>query len=209
MTEQGLKEVDKEEYLAKLNEMNKKKEEIEQQKNGIIINNSEQFSEFEGVVPNSCVLVTMYEYNEDHYVSQVVKNDLTRRISPYVVNDTQDNATRTITYSTTQSYVSNYTFTSQAEIDAVTAGITIGSSWQATYSYSDSVTTTIRPGYKSWVEYTPIMDNSWGWMDYETAIICDYGVVPVGEGSTWLDIYIARKINGVLDGYYVVKTAPN
>ena len=44
MTEQGLKEVDKEEYLAKLNEMNKKKEEIEQQKNGIIINNSEQFS---------------------------------------------------------------------------------------------------------------------------------------------------------------------
>ena len=47
MTEQGLKEVDKEEYLAKLNEMNKKKEEIEQQKNGIIINNSEQFSEFE------------------------------------------------------------------------------------------------------------------------------------------------------------------
>lgn len=148
--------------------------------------------------------LTTYKYEESGFIRNFPRADMVRRISPIVYNETSQNASRTISYSASQGFVSNISLTLGGKKSAITAGITGGASWSNSYSQSDSVTQTIPKNKYAWMEYYPIMDNSYGIL---TELITYDGGIPYYEENTYFtDIFIAKKMsNGMPDGVYTLK----
>ncbi|WP_162137303.1 hypothetical protein [Paenibacillus senegalensis] len=121
---------------------------------------------------------------------------LRSRVSIEVDNATQDPLTRTVSVSSTVSYSANISITIpiRSAISAV-----LGGSWTNSYQLSDSVGITVQPGYKSWFEFTPIMDNSYGVTEY-------YNSFGSKVSSVWTDIYTARRVSGQADGILTAVT---
>lgn len=134
-----------------------------------------------------------YVYKQDGFVSENLRSDKQRRISEYVVNLTQDNVERSISASTTQTWSANISLNAGKK-DALT--VTLGGGWSKSTDWSDTIKATIRPKYKCWIEFAPIMDNSFGRMLY-------------GTTDEFVDLYIAREVGGRTDGVYYVYTALN
>lgn len=142
-------------------------------------------------------------YDEFGNIPEFVRSSLRRRISPYVENRTSQPATRQISASTQQSTTYNFSLSS-GEKSHVTAEI--GMEVERTHSYSETITTTIPPMYRSWMEFTPIMHNTYGVMNYGvTTDIYPYYVI---TSRKYPDIYIPRLLHGLLDGIYILMEAP-
>lgn len=121
------------------------------QKERMQINHSESSTSSE----ISPMALTTYKYEESGFIRNFPRADMVRRISPIVYNETSQNASRTISYSASQGFVSNISLTLGGKKSAITAGITGGASWSNSYSQSDSVTQTIPVNKYAWMEYYP------------------------------------------------------
>lgn len=118
-----------------------------------------------------------------------------RRISDYVYNYTTNNATRTLAFKTSDTFTANVSLTVS---DKTAISGTIGTSWQSIYEISDSIGVTIPPNTKSWMDWVPIKDNTFGWIYQET--YSDWsGLLISSEPSKWVDIYTPRKVSGDKD----------
>lgn len=209
LTGNGLEEVDKEtlkKYKSKALEKEKEKaqlkQSLEREKGKARLKQSLE-STLEPKISASWIapLIDYYRFYKYGTVYEVQKWDLQRRISTIVYNYTQDNMTRALSASTSQSYSVNISMNSGKK-DAFT--VTLGGAWSKTTSYSDTITNTIRPGYKSWVEFVPVMDNAYGIMECTDPL---YNVT-----TEWADLYYARTVNfngqSMTDGLVLVKSAP-
>ena len=159
------------------------------------------------ITPRDAVLTTIYSYQQHGYVSYVTKSALTRRISSSVFNSGTVESLKPISYSVSQGYIANTNFDVNAKKSAVSAGITGGGySWMNTYGDSKSTTALVSANRYAWMEYTPIMDNSFGVITEKTYANTQGTTVLVGTTSYDVDIYIARLLSGSLpDGVYVIK----
>ena len=151
-------------------------------------------------------LLDLSYYNESGFISNVYRWDLNRRISPPVHNtSTTTTNSYTISYSTSQSFTSNFSFSTSGQKSAVTAGITVGAAWQNTYSVSQSVTQNIPPEKYGWMDYTPIMDNSYGILHEEVWSVVPGSAVELVNEDHFLDLYIAKKTStNIPDGLYTI-----
>ncbi|MGW9530047.1 hypothetical protein ACWHAM_20245 [Paenibacillus terrae] len=195
VTDKGLIELSKEElqaYKAQEEEANKSAQ-LELDKDS-----SQTNSQNNGAITPNAINEYYWRYEQSTYKSAVPMSSLNRRVSQYVYNRTQDNATRAISSSTTQTWQANANLTYK-QSDAVTA--TLGGGWSRSTSYTDT-TTTVRPNYMSWAEFTPIMDKSFGYLkEY-------YSLNGSVRTNNYTEIYIARVVSGRTDGILTVKTAP-
>ncbi|KAA8782527.1 hypothetical protein EC604_01520 [Paenibacillus amylolyticus] len=169
---------------------------------------SAQFYENNSIIlPMDATYTTVYKYNESGYIYNVPLPLLNKRISVPVYNESKTKtAKRTITFSASRSYSTSYSINVNGKIKAITAGITGGSSWTNTYSGSDSVAQDIPPLNYSWMDYYPIVNNSYGYMNEKVYVNTQSGTVLASEKNTFTDIFIPRKMDsGLPDGLYVVK----
>ncbi|MEK4252449.1 hypothetical protein [Paenibacillus sp. FSL W7-1287] len=151
-------------------------------------------------------LLDLSYYNESGFISNVYRWNLNRRISAPLYNDssTQTNS-QTLTYSTSQSYTSNFSFSTSGQKNAITAGVTVGASWSENFSFSQSVTQNVPPKKYVWMDYTPIMDNSYGILHEEVWSVVPGSSVKLVDEDHFIDLYIAKETsNGLPDGLYTL-----
>ncbi|WP_025692720.1 hypothetical protein [Paenibacillus zanthoxyli] len=153
-------------------------------------------------------------YNEAGYIPRVLRTPLKRRISAAVYNSTTSPLTRSLSFSTTQTYTANISITGSRK-GVIDAGITGGVSWTQTATVNDTMTASIQPHEYNWVEFTPYMSNSYGTLFEEIWNIDPFTgqSVLLTKGQYWTDIYSAIKLpDGTPDGLYTVvssASAPN
>jgi hypothetical protein len=88
--------------------------------------------------------------------------------------------------------------TSTRRSSAITS--VLGGSWNSSVSIKSEITYTIPPNYYGWIKYTPIVTNSYGYMNYVRYIGPN---TYTNISSEWTDIYIPKKdSNGNSDGLY-------
>ena len=157
------------------------------------------------------VITDMSYYVESNFIRNVYRWSLNRRISAPVYNSSPTTTnSRTISYSTTQSYTSNFSFSTSGQRSAITAGVTAGASWSNSESVTDSVTQNIPPLKYSWMDYTPLMDNSFGIL-YERV----WNIVPgwaelIVDEDRFIDLYIMKRTGaGIPDGLYTIVESSN
>lgn len=143
-------------------------------------------------------------YDERGTIEQSTRYNLKTRVSNYVYNRGSKDASMTISGSYTQGCTTNYTLSSSEE-NAIKAEI--GISLSSEFTFSQEITTIISAGCKGWMEFTPIMKNSYGYIQKGVTIAIMPGYVITSE--TWTDIYLPRQLpNGQLDGIYELLEAP-
>ncbi len=136
-------------------------------------------------------------YVEWGYEEEVIRESLTERVSSYRQNLTDDPIQRTMSISTTVEFDSSFTLNYEYK-DALQ--VELGLSWTRSKAFKDEDTMTIRPGYYGWFEFTPIMENSWGYfVTYDTA----GNVIE----KRFVDSYSPRSMQGFSDGILIAKTA--
>jgi hypothetical protein len=215
-TDNGLQEISLDEY----NKITNEAETLESAKIGLLesmpLFNSEINSKFKSndlVTPRDAYTTTVYKYNQAGYVYNVARPYLNKRISAIVQNETDQSVTRTITYTASQSFTANLSINIPLKIAAINVGITGGASWQNTYGSTDAVAQVITKGYYAWMDYYPIMNNSFGDLNTKVYANAQGTSVLVSDTNEFYDIYIAKQMSGGLpDGVYTVKqstTRPN
>ncbi|WP_223066042.1 hypothetical protein [Paenibacillus caui] len=154
------------------------------------------------------VLYRSYVYNESGYIYATPRPTLNKRISVAVRNPNNSAVDRTINYTASQSFSANIGVTASSDIGkAISLGITGGASWSETYSSSDSVVHHIPPLTYAWMDYYPIMNNTYGYTQETIHYYNLYtGFQHSEPGSNiWTDIFVAREMAGGLpDGVYTV-----
>jgi hypothetical protein len=203
----GLSEISIEEY----HDILAQGQALEAAKEGLVpsvplFNTDSSFEKSSVIAPRDAFQTTIYSYQQNGYVSYVTRSGLTRKISPAVYNSASGNSLLNISYSVSQGYIANTSFGVTAKQTAVSAGITGGSSWSNTYGGSNTTTALVNPYNYAWMEYTPIMNNSFGVITEKTYANVQGNSVLVGTNSYDVDIYMARLLSGSLpDGIYVIK----
>lgn len=205
-TENGLVEVSIEEYENAIAESEK----LEAQKklsklllqnmkfNSLLLKNSNTITPY---------ALDAYKYTEAGFFPTVTRTSLTDRVSIYYANDSDSKLSYTIQYAASQTYTANRSITASGEKNAIKLGITVGSSWSNTYSSSTSATKDVTGRYYGWMEYTPVMGNSFGTMLH--GYTSPTPPLQYLEETYFLDIYVAREMpGGMPDGYYVFKERP-
>ncbi|MFD1991596.1 hypothetical protein ACFSGI_16635 [Paenibacillus nicotianae] len=160
------------------------------------------------VYPSIVSLSTSYKYNQLSYKSKVARSDLNRRISVAIRNEGTVSATRSISYSSTQTYTSSISFTAGAQKNAVSAGITGGKSWEGSYAGNETITQTIPAGKYAWMDYYPYMNYSYGTFKTDVYSVTDTGATSlVSSSSQNVNIYSAIKSasSPLPDGVYSLK----
>ncbi|GGA53486.1 hypothetical protein [Paenibacillus physcomitrellae] len=202
------KELSKEEYNLLLRQNEQKLQSIESQKNSL---KSEIFNPQVSKNENNNTITPFALQDYSYYLESgrafgVYNYNLTRRISVAVYNETSNEVTRTITFSASQGYSANVSFSTSYGEDAFSASTSLGASWSKTITNSDSISQRIPPKRYSWMEFTPYMDNSWGTMHEEVWNFDGFSNVNLVNKTYFLDLYAARPGNaGLPDGIYTVK----
>lgn len=143
-------------------------------------------------------------YDERGTIEESTRHNLKTRISNYIYNYGSKDASLKISGSYTQGSTTNRALSSSEE-NAVKAEI--GISLKTEYTFSQEITAIISGGCKGWMEFTPIMKNSYGYIQKGVTIDIMPGYVITSE--TWTDIYLPRQLqNGQLDGIYEILEAP-
>lgn len=188
VTEKGLVKLSEEEYNVSKRHRDNSVYEKNIMKNDMILNN--------GIQPFLFAPYSSY-YESGVYYNQA-RTDLQKMACSYVANTTNNVAGINFSCSATQSFTSNFSLTS-AELKGfkMDASITFSSSM----SSSQAVTGNISPKHRGWVEFYPIMDNSFG-VTKNGYYTSDYQLVITEEKFT--DIYVPKKVNGLLFGEYIV-----
>lgn len=120
---------------------------------------------------------------------------LRSRISTYVRNSSSGLVTRTIEGSVSHSAVfdTSLTFKEKSAIEAK-----VGISLSNEFSFSDSISYQISPNTKVWMEFTPIMDYTYGTVEHWMPV--DGPPYSVVLSTTTARVYLPRVIKGNLDG---------
>lgn len=156
-----------------------------------------------GVVPRVAGVPFTW-YDERGTIEESTRHSLRTRVSNFVYNRGSKDASMKITGSHTQGSTTNYTLSSA---DEKAIKMEIGLSVSTEYTFSQEITTIISAGCKGWMEFTPIMKNSYGYIQKGVSIDIMPGYVITSE--TWTDIYLPRQLpNGQLDGIYELLEAP-
>lgn len=143
-------------------------------------------------------------YDERGVIEEYTRTSLRTRVSTYVYNRGSNDATRTITGTYTQGFTANYTLSS-GEKSAIKQEV--GFSFTDEFTFSEEISTIISPGCKGWMEFTPIMHNTYGYIQkgVTTAINPFYVIT----SETWTDVYFPRELpSGQLDGIYEIMESP-
>ncbi|WP_419884908.1 hypothetical protein [Paenibacillus sp. B-A-8] len=206
-SDMGLSEISVEEY----NDILAQGQAVEAANEGLLASvplfkTDSSFASASAIAPRDAYQTTIYSYQQNGYVSYVTRSGLTRRISQPVYNSASINSLLNISYSVSQGYIANTSFGVTAKQTAVSAGITGGSSWSNTYGGSNTTTASVNPYNYAWMEYTPIMNNSFGVITEKNYVNVQGSSVLVSTNSYDVDIYTARLLSGSLpDGVYVIK----
>lgn len=136
-----------------------------------------------------------YTYNEIYSLSEVEMNGMRRRISNYVRNSGSAFATRTIFGSISLGAVLDTSLTAKEE-EAIE--FSLGVSLSAEFSFSDSISYQIPPSTKVWMEFTPIMDYTYGTVEHWVPI--DAPPYTAVLSTTTARVYLPRVIMNELDG---------
>ncbi len=193
VTENGLIKLSKEDYSSLNTERTSKEKQLSFEKKG-------------NMLPNKLVVDSIFTpygfepyygdvYEERGVIDPFYKTDLTRRISEIWKNSTTSNMTHTFGCSTSQNYQVNIDL-SWSQKNAITAKL--GGSWNNSVSFKSETQYQIPAGKYGWVNFTPAMKNSYGYMQYvKYQTLNSYYVV----SEEWTDIYIPRKLStGNADG---------
>lgn len=187
-------ELSKDEYFA----LKETENQIEAQKEAI--QNSLQPTS--SVSPRMAVPFTWYD--ERGHIESHIKTSSGTRISNYVYNRSSNPAELTISGSITKGAEANYSLSS-GEKSAIQAEI--GISYNTSYTFSQEITSTISANHKGWMDFTPIMYNSYGYIQkgFTTGINPSYVIT----SETWTDLYFPKQLpSGQLDGIYETMEAP-
>lgn len=154
-------------------------------------------------------LVYFYQYNQSGFTSTAYRWNLNRRITPAIYNESSTSLPNTFTSTVSETWAANISITGSGKIAAVTAGITIGGSWNQTVSGTMSLSPQIAPKKYSWIDFTPIHTNSWGYMNEKCYSVVVGSSVLLSDTNEWYDIYTPKKLTGQFgdypDGLYTVK----
>lgn len=131
-----------------------------------------------------------YTYNESGRVRNCGLSYKRQRCSQYVYNYTTSNLTRTVKTSCKNTYSCNISFNG-GQKDVLAA--TIGGSYAFESLYEDSIAVTVKPGEYSWVEFSPLFLNSYGWMVTRQ----ENAVGQVSWNNEWTDLYLPQEITGI------------
>jgi hypothetical protein len=143
-------------------------------------------------------------YNELGSIDEVFRSNLQTRISNFVYNEGTEIAELEVTGSKTQGSTANFSLSS-GEKTAIQ--VETGISYYSSYTFSQTIKQRIPGGCKGWMEFYPIMKNSYGYLQYgvTTSIYPFYSIY----SEVWTDVYFPRELsNGQLDGVYILKQAP-
>ncbi|GKX29325.1 hypothetical protein SH1V18_18050 [Vallitalea longa] len=133
-------------------------------------------------------------YEEVGSSEDVHRYDLKENITEYWKNSTSTQQSHTFGWASSCKWTTNITLES-AEKKALKA--VVGSSWQKEYSNNGSVTINVVPGKTVWMTYYPIMDNSYGNMEYVKVDLLGNVTVLL---SKWVDTYSPSLLyNPLLD----------
>lgn len=139
-------------------------------------------------------------YDERGVIEEYTRTSLRTRVSTYVYNRGSNDATRTITGTYTQGFTANYTLSS-GEKSAIKQEV--GFSFTDEFTFSEEISTIISPGCKGWMEFTPIMYNTYGYI--QKGVTTDISPFYVITSETWTDVYFPRELpSGQLDGIYEI-----
>lgn len=119
------------------------------------------------IIPND-LPIYYYQYLQYGSNPNRIRYDLTRTVCNPLFNATPDPSTKELSCSTVQTTTwegsSTYTSGEKAAICG-TLGASIGGSWQISKTYTETNTMTIQPNNWGWFEFTPVMYNSWGYVE--------------------------------------------
>jgi hypothetical protein len=139
-------------------------------------------------------------YSESGVIAEYHRSSLKERVSNIVRNTGSLPATFTISSSKTQSTTSNYTLSS-GEKSAFQ--IETGLSFSQSYTFTQSISQQVPSNKQCWMEFYPIMRNSYGYM--ENGVTVDISPYYVITSTKWTDIYLPRQLgSGQLDGVYTL-----
>lgn len=187
VTSDGLKEISIEEYLNFKSDINDSL-----QKNSI--NNRD------GIEPQG-ITDDWYRYDESSY-STVRRSDLNRRVSVPMYNDTSNNTTSSISYSTSQGHTININL-SGLKMNAVRGGTFY--TYNNSASINSSYTLTVSPNHYGWFEFEPTMYKSTGYLK-------TFGWKGDLKSSEFIETYYPKKVGSNLDGFLIAResrTQPN
>lgn len=143
-------------------------------------------------------------YREIDHIENVAKSSSNTRVSNYIYNRSSNPAELTISASITKGAEANYTLSS-GEKSAIKQEI--GISYSTSYTFSQEIKATISANHKGWIEFTPIMYNSYGYI--QKGITTDIYPFYVITSETWTDIFFPKQLpNGQLDGIYAIMESP-
>lgn len=138
---------------------------------------------------NNIVNPPRIEFFKKSEEEDVKMKKMRERISSYVENNTSSDANRTLTLSTRITYSANVSF-DFSELTPVLDSMEC--SVEEETSYKDSIEITVKPGKKSWYEFTPLMTKVTGKLNnYYDGINCR---------SYNAKIYFPQKKSGEADG---------
>lgn len=191
VTENGLVKLSEEEYLAsKANQksVQREKQALKEQLDQAVI------------MPRFPQPYARYEESGIYYNQS--RTDLRKIVSSKLANRTNNVSSLSFQVSATQSYTSNYSL-STPEFNSFKENV--GVSFQKSITSSQTITANISPNHRGWIEFYPIMDNSFGVIHTGT-ITDNYEVI--GHREKFTDIYIPKKVSGLLYGEYTTYESP-
>lgn len=143
-------------------------------------------------------------YNEIGHIESYTKTSSKTRISNYVYNRSSNPVELMISGSITKGAEVNYTLSS-GEKSAIKQEV--GISYSTSYTFTQEIKSTISPNRKGWMDFTPIMYNSYGYI--QKGFNMEYSPYYYISSETWTDIYFPKRLpNGQLDGIYEIMESP-
>lgn len=144
-----------------------------------------------------------YDFVKSGKILEITRNDLARRVSDIVYNEADSPSYLLLSSSVTQTYSASMSLSADYKA-AITA--TIGASWSYSYTSNQTVNGAIDPHEYGWLQFAPIMDDTYGYMHYYSQWD---GMEYSSHTRTFVDIYSARCLSGTTqpDGLYTVRSS--
>jgi len=147
-------------------------------------------------------LITTYSQSGSN--SSYHMSSLRTRVSNYLVNQTSNPASISFSCWKTQSATASISLSSA---DKTSIQATTGFSYSTSYTWSQTITATVSPGNKGWIEFYPIMHRSHGYL--RTYNVTDFPPYNQLMQERYINVYFPKSVCGGLDGVYFTMQAKN
>jgi len=140
-------------------------------------------------------------YSQRGSIASYHKTSQKTRISNYVMNSTTNPVAYSVYASKTQGATASISLSAgdKNTLQSITGYPFIGS-----YTFSQTISCVISPGYTGWIEFYPIMYNSWGYL--QDGYTIGYSPFYMIYAERFVDVYYPIELgNGMLDGVFEVK----